>query len=221
MQACVVHTKYTVPYGECVYVCKCMHHVCRRNILLVTSNDVSVQVMAALHSVGSHHQVGTFIRAPSVVLRRVDIKGISLPRIRSLCDEQCTITERCSTSSLQTGCSVLGTAAVGGRTPSTRIRKATKRLATNTVESPTAACVRDKSAARGAGHKAVEQKSLLARVNCPNTRSNQCEQDSHHNSGKRDTVHKSADSSDEPMRTPPTDFCGEGNLIASPSSSSS
>ena len=132
-----------------------MHHVGRPNILLVSSSDVSLQVMAALHSAGSHHKVGTFLRAPSVVLHRVDIKGISLPRIRSLCDEQCTVTERCSSSSLQTGCSAPTTAAVRGRTPSTRIRKATKRLTTNTVESSAAACVRDGSAARGAGHKAV------------------------------------------------------------------
>ena len=56
-------------------------------------------------------------------------------------------------------------------------------------------------------------------MNCPNTCSNQCEQDAHHNSGKCDTVHRSADSSGVPMHIPPTDFRGEGNLTASPSSS--
>lgn len=196
-----------------MYLCKykCMHHVCGWDILWLTSSDISVQVMAALHSAGCHNQVPTFLRAPSVVLHRVDVKGISLPRIRSLCDEQCTVKtpERCSTSSLP--------AAVCRRTPGTRIRKATEKVTANTVEPPTAASVRDESAACGTGHKAVEHKSLASSCSKWDTRCN---------TGKCDSVHKSADVRCETVLDQKSSYVpvlassrGEGNSTASPRSS--
>ena len=212
-----------------------MHRVYRWDILHLTCTDVSVQVMA-VHSVGCH-RVPNFFRAPSIVLHRVDIEGISLPLIRSLCDSTIKLPEHCNISSLQTESTALssnsqhasvsfsGRPQVSGRTPSARVRKATKRL---TADAPTAASVCNKSTAHDAGHK-VEQKSLAARVSCPNTYSNRNECP---NSGKCDSdvrVHKSTEivnepvqdkSSDEPMLTvaAAAALCGEGNSTAASSS---
>ena len=211
-----------------------MHRVYRWDILHLTCTDVSVQVMA-VHSVGCH-QVPNFFRAPSIVLHRVDIEGISLPLIRSLCDSTIKLPEHCNISSLQTESTALssnsqhasvsfsGRPQVSGRTPSARVRKATKRL---TADTPTAASVCDTSTAHDAGHK-VEQKSLAVRVSCPSTYSNR---NGRPNSGKCDSdvrVHKSTEivnepvqdqkSSDEPMLTPAAALCGEGNSTVASSS---